>query len=1107
MRKLLLLFGCAGALLGIASPAWAVEEKLDITHIFDAKLSLTGDCSVSASIDPVPDPSCPGGPLPVGPFQRPTGIAIDAYGNRYIATRGKEEQLDPGDRVAVFDPQGFFITELGGIGEPTAIAVDSKGNLYVTEKRDKTGGSPAINRYEPSLYEPATGEIEYGKPPVLVASKGEVGSPVGGLVINPLDDRLFQAVGPQVRERGSAAEGNELLDTFAIGSSGAGGSSLALDAAHGKIYATDCTGSAGNLSCRVRVVGLSPPHELLGTIDGSTTPAGRFAAECDCYISVAVEEQTGNVFVADLTPAKKVYEFEPDGTYVSTYTRSFLPLNWPEMEVDNGPHSPARGTLFVPSNESIPGRSLAFVPKPSLKPPVVEEASLGGITEEEAVLRARVNPNSFETEYRFEYTTEQNYQDHGFAGAEQAGGGTISPSGEGVAVTAALSGLEPGGAYRFRVAAENEGGSDAAELPFVTFRPAPALVGECPNQTLRTGASGGLPDCRAYELVTPPNTNGRTPTSLGGFGVQPVGYAVRQSSPGGERVSFRIEGGALPGQGATGGIHGDPYLATRGPNGWSTVGSGPDGSEVEKAEPKGVSPDQGHQFWQFVGNNYLHYPDGHSEPVGQGSLGTDLQVQERLATENLGHLIFATKAGSAVRLEPAAPAAGTATIYDRTADGTTHVVSLLPGETIPGAGQNAGFLGASADGEGVAFSIGSTIYLRQHDTASYAVTTTPAAYAGLAAGGGRIFYVKGGNLLAFDAASDATVPFSSSGDVTVVNVAADGSSAYFTSPSVLAGAGPDGTPQAGKENLYLSEEGQISFVATVTERDVEGDSTGNVPVEGLGMWTDVVGKGQLGSDPSRTTADGGVLLFESRAQLTAYDSRGQAEIYRYSARAGTLQCISCSPTLAPPRGKASLQPISQTGQDGVLLRDYSLPVNMRADGRRAFFQSPDPLVLADTDNLEDVYEWEEEGVGSCREAGGCVYLISSGRSTRDNYLYAVSDSGDDVFFETADVLLAADPNDTPSIYDARVGGGFPPPPARAGECLGEACQPAAVAQDFPTPASLTFEGAGNAPSEARSRCPKGKRKLRRRGRTRCVAVAHKRGEHGKRSNTKGGAAR
>src|SRR4029077_6836800 len=125
-------------------------------------------------------------------------------------------------------------------------------------------------------------------------------------------------------------------------------------------------------------------------------------------------------------------------------------------------------------------------------------------------------------------------------------------------------------------------------------------------------------------------------------------------------------------------------------------------------------------------------------------------------------------------------------------------------------------------------------------------------------------------------------------------------------------------------------------------------------------------------------------------------------------------------------------------------------VNLTPDGQRALFQSAEPLVVGDTDGLQDVYEWEAPGKGTCTEqsaafqspAGGCIYLISGGRSATDDYLYGMSTDGSDIVFLSGDVLNFEDPDGTPSLYDARVGGGFPKPPPPPGECLGEACQAA-----------------------------------------------------------------
>jgi hypothetical protein len=156
-----------------------------------------------------------------------------------------------------------------------------------------------------------------------------------------------------------------------------------------------------------------------------------------------------------------------------------------------------------------------------------------------------------------------------------------------------------------------------------------------------------------------------------------------------------------------------------------------------------------------------------------------------------------------------------------------------------------------------------------------------------------------------------------------------------------------------------------------------------------------------------------------------------------------------------------------------------------------------------------VYEWEADGVGGCRVERGCVYLISSGRSAAASYLYAVNDSGADVFIETSDLLTGEDSEEAPSIYDARENGGFAPPTV-AGECLGEGCQPAAPTLIDATPASWTFTGRGSSspPAKVKAKpvCPKSKRLVKRNGKQRCVArKPHKRSR--RRGHNKGRAHR
>lgn len=1071
-------------MMSLGGTALAQESR-----VLDPTLSLTGNCSTS-SVDPVEDPGCPGGTHPPsGAFSFPDSITTDAYGDIYVASRGAGDISGSEGRIDIFDPTGIFITELLVPSGPQGIAVDDAGNLYVTNVATE------LLRYSPtSSYDPANGDIDYEAIPVVVGGPGAADLPVA---VNPLNQHVFVDLGPFIVEYSAASEGNNFIGDFGSAdlpgtSRGAG---LAIDASRGRVYVNDYESNVP----QVKVFELDAPHDLIETIDGSTTPPGEFGS---LFLSLAVDEASGNIFVYD-AGAEVIYELGEHGEYLATidqglkghYVIGAQPVVDNGAQSPNGALNPAGRYLFVPAYPNGTGHAFAFAPLQQC-PPSVESVGFAGATETEVQLQGSIIPCFPGSSYVFEYTTQQKFEEQGFAGAIVAGSGQISEGNAPVSVSTALVGLSPGTAYRFRLVASNESGSDEAEGNFSTYPgSSPA---SCPNDVFRTGASALLPDCRAYELVTPPSTSAHLPTGLGLNGE----FATREVDPGGNQLSFVIEGGGI-GDDGVGSFSGDPYRATRGDSGWGTSYTGPSALEAATIIPGSNSPDQGFAFWTTASpigsasvegqlSAYLQYPDGHAALIGRGSLRVDPKASGRLISDRGSHVVFL----SSLELEDQAPPPGTSAIYDRTIDPDTgaeetHVVSLMPGNVTPT--QNAFYEGASLDGRGIAFSVGSKLYLRYENQETFEIGED-VTFAGVAEGGRRVFYLEDGNLFAFEIGR-TPIAFSTSGDVTPVNIASSGAVAYFTSPSVLVGrANPEGVkPVSGQENLYQSREGALLFVGTVTDRDVEGEFA-NGMIDGLGLWTTAVGPlegppGRFGIDPSRTIPEGSVLLFQSRAALTGYDTEGHVEVYRYDSAHKELACVSCNPTLARPTGQASLMTLRKEGHSVEPLGPSALLTNLTPDGRRAFFQSTEALVPGDNDGLQDVYEWEADGTGTCIRSGGCVELISSGRSERADYLYAVSDSGDDVFFRTSDILLGSDQEETPSIYDARVGGGFPEPPVEE-PCQGEGCRP-----DATQPPAL---GAPGVPARGahdnvkpRRHCPKGKRKARRHGKTRCVKRHHR----------------
>jgi len=494
---------------------------------------------------------------------------------------------------------------------------------------------------------------------------------------------------------------------------------------------------------------------------------------------------------------------------------------------------------------------------------------------------------------------------------------------------------------------------------------------------------------------------------------------------------------------------------------------------------------------------YLGNPDGSFELVGLGSLGSEPYPEARYVGEGGGHIVFSTghditqsewcrsnEKCKVVKLEPNAPPEGTGAVYDRSADGPTHVVSLLPGDVTPAAGEEAFYKGTSEDGTAVAFEIEGTLYVRLDNTETKEVAAGSPLFAGLSDDGHYVFYVsegggEAGNIHRFDTGTEADVKVNTTGDAEIVNVSGDGSHVYFVSPSQIGGEG-----EAGQPNLYVWGGSPPEYLATVVPSDLERTSGELSEQPALTNWTDWVANRLVsgteqgpGADSSRTTPDGGVLVFESRAQLTTYDNAGHTEIYRYDDEDKSLLCVSCNLLAEPASADARLQELDFVNSPMVIH-------NLSDNGSRVFFETGEALIERDSDGINDIYEWEQE------EGGTSVDLISSGSSVEyppskvatgfryvppPNVLLSVTSDGSDVVFLSEDALVRdAGEGGASAIYDARVNGGFQPP-TEPTACLEEGCRPAAglAPSPFLNSASESLRGSGNVkPRKHRCRHPK-----------------------------------
>ena len=307
----------------------------------------------------------------------------------------------------------------------------------------------------------------------------------------------------------------------------------------------------------------------------------------------------------------------------------------------------------------------------------------------------------------------------------------------------------------------------------------------------------------------------------------------------------------------------------------------------------------------------------------------------------------------------------------------------------------------------------------------------------------------------------------------VAGTSKEGSSVYFVADGVLTqGANAEGrVPVVGQSNLYLWHEGELSFIAgeVITPIVYGGEHGGQAP----------------SLTPAEVAASGNAVAFFSAVPYTHYDNNGVEELFVYEAGAQRISCVSCNPSgespaplgegwerTYPVRAPRSISPWAT--QEGGNVPYAARWINEA--GTEVFFDTNQPLVPQDTNDRQDVYEWESDDNGGCERSAGCVSPISDVLAPRPGRLVDASANGEDVFFTQRASLTSQAVDETVKLYDARVGGGFPEP---ALACTGTGCQGVPPAPPiFATPASVTFTGVGNFEPAVPKEQPKSKPKVK-----------------------------
>lgn len=323
-------------------------------------------------------------------------------------------------------------------------------------------------------------------------------------------------------------------------------------------------------------------------------------------------------------------------------------------------------------------------------------------------------------------------------------------------------------------------------------------------------------------------------------------------------------------------------------------------------------------------------------------------------------------------------------------------------------------------------------------------------------------------------------------------VSGDGSHVYFVAEDVLTTApGPGGAfAQPDQPNLYLFErssahpDGRTAFIATLAASDfIE-----SYPVPFLGADPEAAGIG----------GNGHRLFFRSKVALTVDDEDGlRIDLFRYDAAADSLLRISKAEPGGADNGSVDIDGGPGLGAFGTT-DDNAPDVAVRSrwvseDGETVVFKTVEGLLDDDTNQEMDSYVWRQ----------GRLFRLpgtADGSGKLDDKPL-VSLDGEVIAFQSFQPLVSQDRDSAGDVYVARVEGGFlesvDSPCVLDGR---DGCQgPVPLPPGGGSATSVTFTGRGDLVEEPkRPRCPKGKRKVRRNGKFRCVPKA----QSGKRKGRK-----
>ena len=448
-----------------------------------------------------------------GEFNQRLEVAVGPGGTVYVVdskVAGKDE-----NHFQKFDSSGEPIEGpielVGAYGDPMGLAVDSSGDLYFGESAYNSGLG-GVQKFDPTGH--------------LVTAWGEGGKvdPSGNVHAIALDPvgELFVADAPHgtFDTQILRYDPNGVKSLVFFGTGTLQTSPLALTFHHtatGDLYAAELFGE------HPRVVQLALPEPGPLFVPGSTNASPIGSVRATLKVSFNAENKASKAHFQYIT--KKKYEEDSNSFGAGTQT---TPDSAPTPADFEDHTAEATNTCFVPTESSCLEPETTYYYRAiasnvdgtveskdkaefTTRPPLEVQATWASeVGTDVARLHAEVNPLTLHVTGRFQYVDDATFQadlPDGFQHAKTTAGTIDFGSGESPVVRAAqLTGLDSGTTYHYRLIASDPYFPPvvSAALIFTTFAPSAAGLEECPdNEAFRMGPSAALPDCRAYELVSP----------------------------------------------------------------------------------------------------------------------------------------------------------------------------------------------------------------------------------------------------------------------------------------------------------------------------------------------------------------------------------------------------------------------------------------------------------------------------------------------------------------------------------------------------------------------------------------------------------------------------